>query len=84
MAPARMRASLTRATPRKMNVPRPPAPMAAAIVATPMVMIVAVRMPARKKARASGKRTRKRICARVMPMASAASRTAGSMPVRPT
>ena len=47
MAPARITASLTMATPRKMKVPRPPAPMAAAMVATPMVMIVAVRIPAR-------------------------------------
>ncbi len=62
MAPARMTESLTMATPRKMKVPRPPAPMAAAIVATPMVMTVAVRMPARMTLRASGKRTRRRIC----------------------
>src|SRR5438876_327584 len=84
IAPARMSESLTSATPRKMKVPSPPAPMAAAMVATPIVMMVAVRMPARITARASGKRTRKRICARVMPMASAASSTAGSIPVRPT
>src|SRR6266404_1713683 len=32
MAPARITASLTIATPRKINVPRPPAPMAAAMV----------------------------------------------------
>ena len=59
MAPARMTESLTMATPRKMKVPRPPAPMAAAMVATPMVMTVAVRMPARMTLSASGKRTRK-------------------------
>jgi len=39
-----------------------------AMVATPMVMIVAVRMPARMTARASGRRTRQRICELVMPM----------------
>ena len=55
MAPARMTASLTMATPRKMNVPRPPAPMAAAMVATPMVITVAVRMPARIIGKARGK-----------------------------
>ena len=84
MAPARITASLTMATPRKMKTPRPPAPTAAAMVATPMVMMVAVRIPARIMARAKGRRTRQRICDWVMPMASAASRTAGSMPVRPT
>src|SRR5437879_1330140 len=56
----------------------------AALVARPRGRMVAVRMPARMTASASGKRTRKRICVRVMPMASAASSTAGSMPVRPT
>ena len=49
------------ATPRKMKVPSPPAPMAAAMVATPMVMMVAVRMPARITESASGRRTRQRI-----------------------
>src|SRR5215472_2267276 len=34
IAPARMSESLTSATPRKIKVPRPPAPMAAAMVAT--------------------------------------------------
>src|SRR5436309_966945 len=38
IAPARMTALLTRATPRKIKEPRPPAPMAAAIVATPTVI----------------------------------------------
>src|SRR5579859_2933172 len=79
IAPARMTASLTMATPRKMNVPSPPAPIAA-----PMVMTVAVRMPARITPSARGSRTRKRICELVMPIASAASRTAGSMPLSPT
>ncbi len=36
MAPARITELLTMATPRKMKTPRPPAPMAAAMVATPM------------------------------------------------
>ena len=77
MAPARITASLTMATPRKMKVPRPPAPMAAAIVATPMVMTVAVRMPARITERARGRRTRQRIWVLVMPMASAACEDRG-------
>src|SRR5256885_9220350 len=38
------------------------------IVATPMVMIVAVRIPAKITARARGRRTRHRICASVMPI----------------
>lgn len=47
MAPARMTMLLTMATPRKMNTPSPPAPIAAAIVATPIQMIVATRTPAK-------------------------------------
>src|SRR3982074_3356309 len=40
IAPARMTASLTMATPRKMKVPSPPAPIAAAVVAHPKGRIV--------------------------------------------
>ena len=47
MAPARTRELSTEATPRKMSSPRPPAPMAAAMVATPTQVTVAVRRPAR-------------------------------------
>src|SRR5215467_9590125 len=84
IAPARINESLTSATPRKINVPSPPAPMAAPMVAMPIVRTVAVRMPARIIESASGKRTRNMICAGVMPIASAASKTAGSTPLNPT
>src|SRR5271165_700027 len=84
MAPARITASLTMATPRKINVPKPPAPIAAAIVATPIVMTVAVRIPARITESASGKRTRHITCHGVIPIAVAASSTAASIPVNPT
>src|ERR1700677_235980 len=47
IAPARISWLLTIAKPRKINSPKPPAPMAAAIVAMPMVRTVATRMPAR-------------------------------------
>src|SRR5262249_39357135 len=46
-APARMVRLSTIATPRKMKTPRPPAPMAAAMVARPIPMTVASRIPAR-------------------------------------
>src|SRR5271168_2353884 len=84
IAPARITASLTMATPRKINVPNPPAPIAAAIVATPMVITVAVRTPARITESASGRRTRHITCHGVIPIAVAASSTAASIPVNPT
>src|SRR5262245_932435 len=84
MAPARITASLTIATPRKINVPRPPAPIAAAIVATPIVITVAVRIPAKITLSPSGNRTFNKIWDSVMPIASAASSTAGSRFVSPT
>src|SRR5579863_8249031 len=46
IAPARICAVSTDATPRKMNTPSPPPPIAAAIVAVPMVVTVATRIPA--------------------------------------
>src|ERR1700678_364373 len=75
MAPARMSWSLTMARPRKMNSPRPPAPIAAAIVATPMVSTVEIRMPASMVENERGSSTRQRIWEPVMPMPLAASRT---------
>src|SRR5262249_21370776 len=84
MAPARMTASLTIATPRKMKVPRPPAPMAAAMVATPMVMTAAVRMPAMMKLLASGRGAGGKIRSSVIPIPFAASSSAGSTLVSPT
>src|SRR5947209_17107933 len=58
IAPARMNWLSTMATPRKTNSPSPPAPMAAAIVATPTAITVATRMPARMVLMARGISTR--------------------------
>ena len=66
-----------------MYVPKPPAPMAAAIVATPTEMTVATRTPARITRAASGNSTCQRICRAVMPIATAASRTFLSTPSMP-
>src|SRR5271155_4188173 len=54
IAPARICAVSTDATPRKMNTPKPPPPMAAAMVAVPIVVTVATRIPARIVCAASG------------------------------
>ena len=54
IAPARICRVSTEAMPRKMNTPSPPPPMAAAMVAVPMVVTVAMRMPARMVRAASG------------------------------
>ena len=51
------------AMPRKMKTPRPPPPIAAAIVAVPMVVTVAIRSPATIEGMASGNSTWRRICA---------------------
>ena len=83
IAPARMTLLLTMATPRKMNTPSPPAPMAAAIVATPMAMTAATRTPARITPMESGSCTFQRIWRGVMPMARAASSTGGFTPAMP-
>src|SRR5207253_7655712 len=56
-APARIIRLSTIATPRKMNTPSPPAPIAAAIVATPIPTTVATRTPARMTLAASGSST---------------------------
>ena len=55
--PARITPLSTMAMPRKMNSPSPPAPMAAAMVATPMVITAATRMPASITGNASGSST---------------------------
>ena len=52
-------------------------------VAAPIVQTAAVRMPAITTGAASGASTSRSFCAAVMPTPSAASRTAGSMPVKP-
>src|SRR6185437_6848197 len=54
IAPASTRRLSTDATPRKINSPSPPAPTAAAIVAMPMQVTVAVRSPAKINEAASG------------------------------
>src|SRR5208283_3350462 len=56
-APARICAVSTVATPRKMKTPNPPPPMAAAMVAVPIVVTVAMRTPAMIVGAASGSST---------------------------
>src|SRR5579884_3801377 len=57
IAPARITLLLTIASPRKINSPRPPAPMAAAMVASPIEITMATRTPARMTPAASGNST---------------------------
>src|ERR1035441_8088668 len=57
MAPAKITWLLTMASPRKINSPSPPAPIAAAIVARPMETTVAIRIPATMTPEASGNST---------------------------
>src|SRR6266496_3930722 len=57
MAPARITRLSTIAKPRKMNSPRPPAPIAAAIVASPTEITTATRTPDRITLTASGNST---------------------------
>src|SRR6185295_12307757 len=82
-APPRMRALSSEATPAKTSVPSPPAPIGAAIVATPTPITVASRMPAMMTLAASGSSTRRKSCASVMPMPTAASRSPGSIDAMP-
>jgi hypothetical protein len=79
-APARMTVASTIDRPRKMYSPSPPAPIAAAIVAVPTPTTVATRMPASIEGQASGSSISRSSSHGRMPMASAASRTAGSIP----
>src|SRR5579872_5408942 len=60
-APARSCVLSTEAMPLKMNTPNPPPPIAAAIVAVPMVVTVAIRIPAIIVRSASGSSTSRRI-----------------------
>src|SRR5262249_7572750 len=53
-APARTRRLSIEATPRKISSPRPPAPTAAAMVAMPIQVTVAVRSPAKMNEAARG------------------------------
>ena len=66
-----------------MYSPRPPAPTAAAMVAVPIPITVATRMPATMAGRASGSSTIQRSCRGVIPIATPASMMYGSMLFRP-
>src|SRR5262249_14373991 len=82
-APMRIVRLSTIATPRKMKTPRPPAPIAAAMVVTPMPTTVATRIPARITFAASGRSPCINSCRSVIPIPRPASRTAGSTPAMP-
>src|ERR1700722_10172133 len=82
-APASTSPLSTLATPRKISSPSPPAPIAAAIVATPTQVTVAVRSPARITLAASGSSTFQSRCHEVIPIASATSTRAGSTLLMP-
>src|SRR5262249_18813081 len=84
IAPASTVGVSTMEMPRKMKTPNPPPPIAAAIVAVPMVATVARRSPATIEGIASGNSTSRRIWRSVIPMATADSRTAGSTPRIPS
>src|ERR1700674_5274838 len=77
-APAKITWLFTMASPRKINSPSPPAPIAAAIVANPMESTAAIRNPATMTPEASGNSTWKSNWRSVNPMARPASTTAGS------
>ena len=66
-----------------MYSPRPPAPIAAAIVAEPTPTTAATRMPATIDGSASGSSTCRSSSRGVIPIATPASRIDGSMPVMP-
>ena len=83
IAPARINRLSTMETPLKINIPRPPAPTAAAIVATPTPITVATRTPAKITPIASGISTFHNNCPPVIPIPRPASRMAGSTPEIP-
>ncbi len=66
----------------RISTPRPPAPITAAMVITPMFITTAVRTPARITGTARGMSTIRRRCQKVMPMPLPASRMPASTPVR--
>src|SRR5579871_183929 len=80
IAPARMSWLFTIASPPKINSPTPPAPIAAAIVASPTEITTATRTPDRITFSASGSCTRHSSCRSVSPIPRPASTTAGSTP----
>ena len=67
-----------------MKTPSPPPPIAAAIVAVPIVVTVATRIPTKIVGAASGNCTCRSICPLVIPMATADSHTAASTLAIPT
>ena len=79
IAPASIVVVSTIDSPRKMYSPRPPAPIAAAIVAVPTPMTVATRMPAMIDGKASGSSTSHSSWRPVIPIATPASITARSI-----
>src|SRR5215475_4557118 len=62
IAPARICEVSTEASPRKMKTPNPPPPIAAAIVAVPIVVTVATRIPAMIVREARGSSTSQSTC----------------------
>ena len=66
-----------------MNCPKPPSPISAVIVTSPMVVTVAMRTPAMITGIASGTSTRHRSCRRVYPIPRAASFASSGTPSRP-
>src|SRR6476646_1484900 len=83
-APARICVVSSDETPRKMKTPSPPPPIRAAMVAVPMVVTVATRIPAMMVGAAKGIWTWRSNCPSVIPMATADSQTADSTPRIPT
>ena len=81
--PASTSAQFCVCSPAKIRSPRLGCPTVVDSVAAPIVHTAAVRMPATTTGSASGASTSRSFCAGVMPTASAASSTAGSIPRSP-
>ena len=81
--PASTSAQFCVCSPAKIRSPRLGWPTVVDSVAAPIVHTAAVRMPAISTGATSGASTNRSFCAGVIPTASAAWRTAGSMPSRP-
>src|ERR1700722_5136222 len=82
-APAKITRLSSMESPRNMNSPSPPAPIAAAMVASPMETTVAMRTPATITPEANGNSTCQSNWPSVSPMARPASTTEGSTPRMP-
>ena len=83
IAPPRMRPELYVCNPRKIKSPRPPAPINPAMVATPIMSTVAVRMPPMMTVNARGSSTIHSTCRFVIPIPIPASMTERSTPRMP-